>query len=140
MSIAAIDFGRRRIGIAVADPEGISIRPLEVLERTSLAKDLNVLRARFVENGITRLVVGLPLNMDGTAGSSASAAEEFARRLGAFTGLPVELHDERLTTFEAIERLRAMGGRNRTLTGLDAIAAAIILESWFSSRSRPSRA
>ena len=136
MAIAALDLGKRRIGIAIADNEGLAVLPIGALERRSAVHDLELIRARFVEFEVTQVIVGLPLNMDGTAGPPARAAEAFADRLRASTGLPVELFDERLTSFEAEERLRDLSGKRARDKGtIDAVAASIILESWLSHRS-----
>ena len=134
MSIAAIDFGRRWLGLAVADPAAaLGPRPVGVIERKSLRHDLEVLRARMLELEVTHVVVGLPLNMDGSAGPSAAAASSFADRLREATGLRVELFDERLSSFEAEQRMRAMPGASRRKHSIDAVAASVILESWLNS-------
>lgn len=140
MTIAAIDFGRRRIGIALADNGGLVIRPLEVVERHALRKDLEAIKSLFARFEVDRVIVGLPLNMDGSLGPQARAAESFADNLRDATGLAVELCDERLTTFEAEERLRALSGRRPSQRRrlLDAVAASIILESWFELRKSKS--
>lgn len=84
---------------------------------------------------VTRAVVGLPLNMDGTEGSSARMARGFAARLAQELGLPVELGDERLSTFEAEGRLRDRGVRARDRKEVvDAEAAAVILQDWLDRR------
>jgi putative Holliday junction resolvase len=135
MAIAALDLGKRRIGIAIADNEGLAVHPIGALERRSLVRDLELIRARFVEFEVTQVIVGLPLNMDGTAGPAARAAAAFADRLRDSTGLPVDLFDERLTSFEAEERLRELSGKRARDKGtIDAVAASIILESWLSHR------
>jgi putative Holliday junction resolvase len=137
MAIAAIDYGRRWIGIAVADPDAaIGARPVDTMERKSLRHDLETLRARLAELDVTRVIVGLPLNMDGSIGPSALAAKAFAEKLHEATGLEVELYDERLTSFEAEERLRALSrSKNRKRT-VDAVAASVILESWLGRTPR----
>ncbi|MGH7934227.1 MAG: Holliday junction resolvase RuvX [Candidatus Binataceae bacterium] len=134
MTIAALDYGKRRIGLAIGSVAGLATYHLATLERRSLAHDLEVLRARFVEYEVTRVVVGLPLNMDGSAGPQARAAETFAAKLRAATGLAVELYDERLSSFEAEERLKTMPMKrvNRKRM-VDAVAAAVILEGWLQS-------
>ena len=76
------------------------------MERRSLKYDLEAIRSRLTERAVSLIVVGLPLNMDGSEGPSARAARAFAEHLGSATGLPVEMFDERLTSFEAEERLR----------------------------------
>jgi putative holliday junction resolvase len=135
MAIAGLDLGKRRIGLAIADNEGLAVHPIGALERRSVVRDLELIRSRFVEFEVSRVVIGLPLNMDGTAGPAARAAQAFADRLRDSTGLPVELFDERLTSFEAEERLRELSGRRARDKGtVDAVAASIILESWLSHR------
>jgi putative Holliday junction resolvase len=145
MAIAALDLGKRRIGIAVADNDGLAVHPVGALERRSLARDLESILARFAEFEVTQVVVGLPLNMDGTAGPAARAAEAFADRVRDSSNLPVDLFDERLTSFEAEERLREMtlrrphersrSGRSKGDKGrIDALAASIILEGWLAHR------
>jgi putative Holliday junction resolvase len=137
MPIAGIDFGRKRIGLAVSEGEGAY--PLRIVERRSLKADLATLRSLLIERGVSLIVVGLPLNMDGTEGPSARAARTFAEHLGSATGLPVELFDERLSTFEAEERLReASASRAAKKISRDAVAAAVILEGWLETRpARP---
>jgi putative holliday junction resolvase len=133
MTTAAIDYGKRRLGIAAADPLGIVVYPAGIIRRTSLKRDLTVLSARLEQLEVSRVIVGLPLNMDGSAGPIARAAEKFAEQLREATGLPVELYDERLSTFEAKERLRTSPRKAAFDGHVDAIAATVILESWLRS-------
>jgi putative pre-16S rRNA nuclease len=136
MIVAGIDFGNRRIGLAVSNPDQLSAYPVETIERgRSLAADLATLRVRLTALEVRRIVVGLPLNMDGTVGPQARAAQVFARRLEEATGIPVELCDERLSSFEAEERLKAIPvRRSRRKLAIDAIAASVILETWLNSQ------
>lgn len=136
MCIAGIDLGKRRIGLAVSTPDQLSTYPVETIERgRSLRADLATLRARLTALEVRRVVVGLPLNMDGTVGPQARAAQIFARRLEEATGIRVELCDERLSSFEAEERLKALPvRRNRRKLAIDAIAASVILETWLRSQ------
>jgi putative Holliday junction resolvase len=136
MAIAAIDYGKRRLGIAAADDGGTIVYPAGLIERKSLKLDLARLASRLGELEVTRVIIGLPLNMNGSAGPAARAAEKFAHDLHLATGLPVELHDERLSTFEAEERLRGLSGRRRRTGEVDAVAAVVILESWLSKAGR----
>jgi len=137
MIIAAIDYGRRRLGIAAADSSSKLVYPAGVIYRRSLQSDLAALRARLTELQATRIIVGWPLNMDGTAGPAAHGAEQFAQRLRDATGLEVELHDERLSTFEAAQRLRTISKRRGRGAILDAVAAVVILESWLEAHPYP---
>ena len=131
MVIAAIDFGRKWVGIAVSGPDGSGAYPVSTLRRYSLARDLEALRSLLTQYEVSRAVVGMPINMDGTSGPQALAAEAFARQLREFTGLEVETFDERLTSFEAEERLKTLGSRKkRKEHAIDAIAACVILEGW----------
>ncbi len=136
MVVAGIDFGNRRIGLAVSNPDQLSAYPVETIERSrSLAADLATLRVRLTALEVRRIVVGLPLNMDGTVGPQARAAQVFARRLEEATGIPVELCDERLSSFEAEERLKGIPvRRNRRKLAIDAVAASVILETWLRSQ------
>ena len=136
MTIAGIDFGNRRIGLAISNPDQLSAYPVETIERgRSLEADLATLRARLTALEVRRVVVGLPLNMDGTVGPQARAAQVFAHRLEEATGIPVELCDERLSSFEAEERLKGIPvRRNRRKLAIDAVAASVILESWLRSQ------
>lgn len=137
--IGAIDFGRKRIGLAITDEQGSNAYPLDTIERRSLSTDLETIHTLLSERGVTSIVVGLPLNMDGTEGPMARAAKAFAERLAATTGLAVELYDERLSSFEAEERLRdTISSRAARKRAIDAVAAVVILEGWLESRARRS--
>ncbi len=100
------------------------------MERVSLQRDLKQIAIRIESRGVNQLVVGLPLNMDGTEGPSARAARNFGKQLGQHLGLPVDYTDERLTSFEARERLSQGTGLRGRKAAVDAIAATIILEEW----------
>jgi putative Holliday junction resolvase len=131
-----IDLGRARIGLALADDLLGTARPLRVVRRTADGSDLAAIGDAAREYGVDRLVLGLPINMDGSEGPAARAAREFARRLGTDLGLPVDLFDERLSTFEAEDRLRARGLSAREMKAhVDAEAAAVILQGWLDGRS-----
>lgn len=131
MSIAAIDVGRKWVGLAVTGADRKGAYPVTTIKRRSLAFDLETIGKLLAQHEVRRVVVGLPLNMDGTAGPQAALAQGFARRLHEKTGLEVELFDERLTSFEAQERLKALPPRKRQKEhAIDAVAACVILESW----------
>jgi len=130
--VLALDYGARRIGMAVSDPAGEFAFPAGVLERESLARDLAALAELAREREVQRVVVGLPVHLDGRRGPEAEAAERFARELGQATGLPVELLDERWTSREADRAMRAVQPRRRKReqAKLDAAAAAILLRTF----------
>jgi putative pre-16S rRNA nuclease len=126
-----LDLGRARIGVALADDVLRTARPLETIVRRGDTPDLERLRRIAAEWEVSRAVVGLPLNMDGTEGGSARLARAFAGKLGEALALPVDLHDERLSTFEAETRLRERGLSARDQRAvIDAEAAAVILQGW----------
>ena len=129
MAILAIDFGTRRIGLAIAESTTSQAFPLDIIKRDALNRDLARIKLQIEGRDVTQLVVGLPLNMDGTEGSSALAARKFGGHLGAYLGLPVDYCDERLTSFEVRQRLADQTGRRRK-TAIDALAATVILEEW----------
>ena len=135
MRYLGIDLGRARIGLALADDILRSARPLRAVERRDEVSDLGTIGTVAREYEVTRAVVGLPLNMDGTEGPSARLARSFAPRLATALGVPVDLFDERLSTFEAEDRLRSRGVSARDMKGLvDAEAAAVILQGWLDGR------
>jgi putative holliday junction resolvase len=126
-----IDLGRARIGLALADDVLRTARPLTTVTRKGEAADLSAIGDVAREYEVTRAVLGLPINMDGTEGASSRLARTFAPRLEAVLGISVELFDERLSTFEAEDRLRARGVSARDMKALvDAEAAAVILQGW----------
>jgi putative Holliday junction resolvase len=136
--VLSLDFGTRRIGLAVSDRDGRIAFPAGCLESQGKDKDLQALCALVEKREITRIVVGLPIHLDGRAGPEADAARAFARDVAEATGLPVEMLDERWTTLEAERALRELGKRggatraaNRRRRGnVDAVAATILLRSY----------
>ena len=138
MAIIAIDFGKRRIGLAIAESSVSVAYPLGTITRVSWDKDLKQLRSWISSRAASQLVVGLPLNMDGSEGSSAQAARTFGGQLATHLHLPVDYVDERLTSFEARERLSNPGRKRRRKTAVDAVAATIILEEWLAAHRNSS--
>ena len=130
MRVLGIDYGRRRIGLALSDEEGILASPLPTYVRgRSEERDIARLATLIARHGATAVAVGLPLNMDGSRGEMARAAEAFADRIQKKTALPVELFDERLTSSEA-ERvlLEANLPRRRRKELRDSLSAVLILQ------------
>jgi putative Holliday junction resolvase len=143
--ILAIDYGRRRIGLAISDPARVTARPLATLERKNRRDDMRRLRGVVRENGVRRILVGHPVHLDGSASEMAAEAERFARRVEKELRLPVELVDERLSSWEAGEVLASQGKsrssrtqktapagarRKKVQHTLDAVAAAVILRDY----------
>jgi len=131
MRVLGIDPGARRIGLALSDPEGRFALPLEAVQARGVEQTVQRLAAEAVRVSAERLVVGLPLRMDGSEGESARLARKLGERLQAATGLPVVLWDERLTT-RAEERALAEAGTRgaRRKQAVDSVAAALLLQSY----------
>lgn len=142
-----MDYGRARIGLAIAETQAQLPRPLLTLERVNRNEDMRRLRELARDHGVRQIVVGLPLRLDGTHGEMAEEATRFAARLRKQLGLPVDMLDERLTSWEA-ERLleeqsgRALhdakthskGERRPARASVDAVAAAVILKEYLERR------
>lgn len=129
--LVALDVGDARIGVAVSDPTGMIVTPVETVHRKNMKVDVERIADIVRREEAAALVIGLPKNMDGSEGEQAAKVRSFANKLMRETGLPVHFEDERLSTFEATERLVARGvktGTNRDLVDME--AAAIILQSF----------
>jgi putative Holliday junction resolvase len=131
MRIAALDVGEARIGVAVSDELGITAQGIGVVRRVGGQRDLEALQAMLLPYTPTRLVVGLPLNMNGSEGPQAVKVRAFAERVATHLGLPLEFWDERLTTVAA-ERalLEADVSRRRRRDVVDKVAASLILQGY----------
>ena len=129
-----LDYGTKTVGVAVSDELGITAQGLETIPRKSekkLRKTLARIEALTEEYKVSRIVLGLPKNMDNTLGERALAAQDFKTALERRTGLPVVLWDERLTTVES-NRILMEGGvrRENRKARIDWMAAALILQSY----------
>ena len=131
--IAALDVGSRRIGVAVSDDAGVLAHPLCTLDKHSLDADFSALRRSFGSRNIACIIVGLPVNMDGTEGPMVRHVRNFAAKLAGALQIPVEFQDERLSSFEAKQRLAGSTKRGGRKGAVDAVAAAVILETWLES-------
>lgn len=135
--IIGLDIGDRRIGVAISDPLQITAAGLETIERKNMQTDIAKVQQIAERHGAVQIVLGLPLNMDGTSGEQAEKVKSFGRKLARATGLPLVYEDERLTTISAIRTLTLQGvktGHNKDL--VDKQAAAIILQK-FLDRNEP---
>jgi putative Holliday junction resolvase len=132
-----IDPGSKRIGVAVSDLSGSIASPLVVIQRSrSKQHDLAEIARLAREEEADVIVYGLPLNMDGSMSKAAKAATFEAKQLATLVDVPVEMHDERLTTVSA-DRSMLDAGMNaqRRRQVVDKVAAAIMLQSWLDARS-----
>lgn len=132
--ILALDLGKKRIGLALSDPLGITAQGLPTLERINIRQDLAALATLASERGVTLLLMGNPIHMSGIEGRQAAYVHEFAERLAAHTGIPLKYWDERLTTVEAHRVLRSSGiGIEKRAKAIDKLSAVILLESYLDS-------
>lgn len=136
----AIDYGRKRLGLALSDENGVTSQPFATWTRTNRRRDLARLRGLVRERGVRRIVVGLPLHLDGTPSEMSEEAKRFAARVEVGLGIPVAMVDERLSSWEADETVALLNPlvRSKTLKAsrkkrgktLDEVAAAIILRDY----------
>jgi putative Holliday junction resolvase len=132
--ILALDLGKRRIGLAISDPLGITAQGLPNLVRTNKRADLAALEELIRQRGVGRILMGNPINMGGSEGRQSAWVREFAEALQMRTGLPVQLWDERLTTVEAGRVLRASGiSIEKRAAAVDKLSAVILLQSYLDS-------
>ncbi len=134
-TILAFDFGTKRIGVAIGNTLTGTARPLTVLKANDGAPDWQQLTTLVTQWQPVQLVVGLPLNMDGTESELSTRARRFANRLGGRLSLPVATVDERLSSFEARGEIMRSEQRPGARPEVDALAASLILETWLSSHS-----
>ena len=133
--VMGFDYGTKQIGVAVGQAITGQARELCVLKAQNGVPDWTRVEALIKEWQPDAIVVGLPLNMDGTFSDMSERAEKFARRLHGRFNLPVHTHDERLTTFEAKgQRLREGQRGGYRDNPVDALAAALLLEGWLEAR------
>lgn len=140
-----LDIGNRRIGVAVSDELGLTAQPLLTLERRRSGgaisrEDLRSLARLCRRFGVAGIVVGNPLHLSGEDSAQAARAQAFAAELGALTGLPIHLWDERLTSHEAHEVLYRAGlARQEHRAVVDQVAATLILQDFLNAGSKGSR-
>ena len=134
--VLAVDWGERRIGVAVSDPTRLLARALPTIYTDNPKDAVRQVASVVTEEEVEEIVVGLPLNMDGSRGEAAESAEKMARRLREATRLPVRMWDERLTSSEARRMLRERGQRVGKDKGkIDARAAELLLQSYLDAGS-----
>jgi len=147
--ILAIDYGRARIGLAIAASRHGVAQPFQTLERINRNEDMRRLRELARQQGVRFVLVGLPLRMDGTRGEMAEEAERFAQRVRKQVGVAVEMVDERLTSWEAERQLEEQFGRRSKAAeasskkkaqekiSVDSMAATIILREYLARQGCP---
>ncbi len=140
MRIMALDYGSATVGVAMTDPLGITVQPSETITRKQenhLRRTCSRIEELVRENGIDLIVIGLPLNMDGTEGERAQKSREFGAMIERRTGVCTVFQDERLTTVAADEILDDLGiDHKERKKHIDAIAASIILQDYINAGER----
>ena len=135
--ILGVDYGERRIGLAVSDELMIAANPLDTIARTTEQRDLAAIEKLVRQRNVERIVVGLPLNMDGSEGPMAKAVREFAGKLSGL-GIEIEFWDERLSTRAAESTLLEADFTRKKRKGLrDKVAAAWLLQGYLDARKKP---
>ena len=137
MKILGLDLGSKTIGVAISDDLFLTAQVLTSIKRTTLEKDLAVMVSLVDEYGVEEIVVGLPINMDGSTGDSARKAESFIEKLRETFSIRIIPWDERLSTVAA-ERILLEGdlSRKKRRKVIDRLSAAIILQGYLDSRPR----
>ena len=137
MRILAIDYGEKRIGLAVSDELEITARGIAVVEHKSKKEDLEAIAAVVSEFGAGAIVVGYPLRLDGSAGIQCQKVDRFIASLKEAVSVPVTAWDETLSTKEAEGLMREAGVKRRKKRGMvDRIAAAFILQDYLNKKAR----
>ena len=131
--ILALDYGQKRIGLAISDQARLTAQPLSALTRTNRRDDIIRLRAVIREHNVREIVIGLPLHLDGKASDMSAEVRRFAQRLRKHLSLPVHFRDERLTSWDAENERRASGSSEDR----DSLAAAIILRDFLAGNHPP---
>lgn len=135
--ILGLDYGSRRIGVAVSDPLGLTAQPLPALPREGDRKDIAAIGRLAAGMEVTAVVVGLPLLLNGDEGPQAARARAFGERLSAELSLPVTLWDERLTTVQSERHLVDSGVRRERRKEIrDSLSAMFLLQSFLDLRGR----
>jgi len=131
MRLLAVDYGERNIGLACSDELGLTVQPLPSIPNTGRNSFVKKLRTMVHTMGIQRLVIGMPVNMDGTIGDSAIRMEQLLEQLRHTLQIPATAFDERLSTVEAMEFWKGMSlRRQKKYRTIDSLSAALILERY----------
>lgn len=139
MRIMALDVGTKRIGVAMSDELLMTAQGRETIYRKDVPTDMGIIAKLVADNGVSEVVVGLPLNMDGSHGPKAREVTVFAGELSRVVSVPIKTWDERLTTVQ-VDRvmLEADTSRAKRRKNADKLAAQVILQSYLDSRTKGS--
>lgn len=134
--VLALDVGKKRVGLAVSDPLGITAQGLPTLARTTIREDIQRLGELAAEWGVSLFLVGAPYHLSGNDSRQTIYTREFAAKLEQRTGIPVQFWDERLTTVQAQRVLRESGvSLEKRNAAVDQMAAVILLSSYLDAQA-----
>ena len=133
MRTLGLDIGDSWIGVALSDPQGILASPLTIIHRRDDPSDIGAITSIVSQHQVGRIIVGLPLSMNGSISQQAQKIKTFVRELSKHIEVPIEFRDERLSTVAA-KRMMKTAGKTRQ-TRVDAAAAALILQSYLDETS-----
>jgi putative Holliday junction resolvase len=134
--ILAIDFGERRIGLAVSDPLGITAQGLPTIDTRKIKDVFSHIKNIVTQRNVTKIVVGMPRNMNGSIGFKGEEVKRFMDRLARETGLEVIAWDERLTSVQSQRSMREMGTNQRKKEIVDRISATLLLQNYLDSAGK----
>jgi putative Holliday junction resolvase len=134
-TILAVDYGRRKIGLALSDALAFTARPLAVVPRTNRSAVFRSLRELSRQHNVGLIIVGCPVHLSGNASDLSGEATRFASRLRKELGLPVEMVDERLTSWQAKQIVSAQAGFSNRNRPLDDVAAAVFLQEYLDNQN-----
>ena len=138
MRILALDIGDRRIGVAVSDPTGLLARPLTIIARKDIASDVQTVCRLIGEHSAGKIIIGLPLSLDGRAGPQAEKVQDFVEELKPSLNIPLEMRDERFSTAAVREqRLESGTKKKKRRAPDDDAAAAVILQGYLDEQRQP---
>ena len=139
--ILALDLGKKRIGLALSDPLGLTAQGLPTYHRTTLREDIAAIESLALEHNVSLILMGYPLHMSGKAGRQAQYTQDFSDRLASRAGLKVRMWDERLTSVEAGRVLKQSGiSIEKRAKAVDRLAAVILLASFLDAGCPPESA
>lgn len=135
MRVLGLDLGDKTIGVAVSDPFGLTAQGITTISRSSLEKDVGLLKKICLDYGVEKIIIGMPKNMNGTVGPRGKTTLKFAGVLRDTLGLPVATWDERLSTVSAEKALiEGNVNRRKRKAVIDKMAAVVILQSYLDSK------
>jgi len=134
--ILAIDFGERRIGLAISDPLGITAQGLPTIDTRKTKDIFSHIQGIIKDKKVRKVVVGIPRNMNGSIGFKGEEVKKFISKLTQKTGVEVEAWDERLTSVQSLKSMRKMGIKQKKKEAVDRISATLILQSYLDSLNK----